>query len=76
MRCQPKSPDDLDVIPFICTRCGAAFGPDTIGFIDREGLPVHEKCGEPGEVQEYKDANGGDGYKLSRKYFPGWPSAR
>jgi hypothetical protein len=72
MKMQPKSPNDTDFLPFICTRCGSPFTPEAVGFVDRDGLPAHVSCGEPGELQEYKDANMGLGYRLSREYFAGW----
>jgi hypothetical protein len=73
MQRQPKGPEEIgDDKPFLCTRCGNPFTPDAEGFVDRDGLPVHARCGERGELQEYKDANMGLGYRLSREYFAGW----
>jgi hypothetical protein len=69
---QPKSPDDMPERPFLCTRCGQPFREDAVGFIDRNGLPVHVECGQPGELEEYQTANSGNGYKLNPKYFPAW----
>jgi len=68
---QPRYPGERSR-PFLCTRCKHPFSADNVGFIDREGLPVHDSCGDPGESDEYAHANGGNGYKLHPKYFPAW----
>jgi hypothetical protein len=73
MKKQPKAPGQAGGDnPFICTRCGEAMAANRIGFIDREGLPVHDACGDAGEMDEYRHANNGEGYKLNPKYFPAW----
>lgn len=69
---QPKSPEELDTKAFICIRCGRPMAEGAEGFISAKGFPVHVRCGKPGELQEYKDANGGNGYRLNPKYFPAW----
>ena len=80
MKKQPQSWNDMGYdekdpdrqVPFHCTRCGEPFTAENYGFIDRNGLPVHAKCGKPGETEEYANANGGNGYQLSPKYFAWW----
>ena len=59
-----------DPVPmFICERCGEQYSAENPGFVDRDGLPVHVKCGKPGELEEYKSANNGHGYQFQ---LPGW----
>lgn len=60
---------DNEVPAFTCERCGEKLSAEFTGFVDRDGLPVHTKCGQAGEWVEYKNANGGKGYKL---HLPGW----
>ena len=68
---QPKFPGED--VPFVCMRCGDAISADAVGFVDKLGLPVHIKCSNySGELQEYKDANNGNGYTLNPDLFPAW----
>jgi len=54
---------------FTCERCGVPYSTVNPGFVDRDGLPVHLTCAQPGEFEEYKNANNGQGYQLQ---LPGW----
>lgn len=72
MSLQPKSPEELDKKPFVCIRCAHPMSAEKTGFITSYGFPVHVACGKVGELQEYKDANGGSGWKLNAHYFAAW----
>lgn len=69
---QPKSPEETGPDkPFICAKCGEPIVEGKEGFINRDGMPQHS-FHDRVALEEYKNANNGNGYKLNPQHFPAW----